>query len=348
MKYKSIILILSILTIFSYETKAQKFSSPSEYLTFLGNFVEKNNKDSWDYINAIARNKNARKIEARRKDLLQSIEKAIDGISKATPYEGAEGLKDSTLSYLRISKHVMNAEYGKLVDMEEISEQSYDNMEAYLKAKQLADEKIADAVKMVNAETERYALSNGMSINGEKSKISQKLEIANVVFDYYNPIYLIFFKSFKQDFFMVEAMNKGDVNGIEQNKKMLASYAEQGQKQLDAIKAFQGDLSLKNACDKLLKYYCKMIKDDIPVALDYYIAKDKFEKTKTAFDSKKQNQRTKADVDNYNNAVNEFNAVLGKFNKVNEKMNMERTKNIEFWNNTVTTFLDRHIPKNNE
>ena len=54
--------------------------------------------------------------------------------------------------------------------------------------------------------------------------------------------------------------------------------------------------------------------------------------------------KDKAAIDKYNNAVNEMNAGGEQFNKTSEYLNKYRSDTINFWNNAVKQFLDRHIP----
>ncbi len=60
-------------------------------------------------------------------------------------YNGNKALRDSAVSYLKILYSVFNEDYSKLVNMEEIAEQSYDAMEAYLLAQEKAGEKLDQA-----------------------------------------------------------------------------------------------------------------------------------------------------------------------------------------------------------
>ena len=58
-------------------------------------------------------------------------------------------------------------------------------------------------------------------------------------------------------------------------------------------------------------------------------------------------KRTKADIGTYNTAVADFNAATTVFNSNIQKINDGRTKILTKWNDTVNTFIDKHVPKNN-
>ncbi|MBK5277666.1 MAG: hypothetical protein JJE09_02265 [Bacteroidia bacterium] len=65
---------------------------------------------------------------------------------------------------------------------------------------------------------------------------------------------------------------------------------------------------------------------------------------KKAFDSKKPTDRTPADIDNFNEVVNDFNAKVKKSNQTNEELNKKRAALLKTWNQTSQTFLDNHTP----
>ena len=70
---------------------------------------------------------------------------AKNNIAKMPDFEGDKSLRDSTVSYLSLCYNVLNEDYSKILDLEEIAEQSFDLMEAYLLAQQKAGEKLDEA-----------------------------------------------------------------------------------------------------------------------------------------------------------------------------------------------------------
>jgi len=112
---------------------------------------------------------------------------------------------------------------------------------------------------------------------------------------YYNQIYLIFFKSYKDDIYLTDALNKSDVNAMEQTKNSLDKNATEGMKLLMKINPFENDASLKNTCMRALEFY-KSEAARTPGLVDFLL-KRKFEKTRKAFEAKRESQRTQADID---------------------------------------------------
>ena len=162
--------------------------------------------------------------------------------------------------------------------------------------------------------------------------------------DYYNKLYLVFFKSFKQDAYLTDAINAGNINAIEQNKSALLKYAEAGLQSLEAMEAFESDLTLVTACKKLLLFYQEMCNQKVQPITDFVLLSENMKKMKKTLDATPAARRTQADIDSYNKSVKEINDALTAFNKTNNELNRDRTALINGWNSAVDKFLDRHIP----
>jgi len=340
-----LITLLSIFFIFSaIITYGQKPGKAGAYLESIGKEFKQISNETWDYTSAAAHGKKARTVENKRKDLVSQITKSIAKIKNMPGFEGNTSYRDSVVSYLKLNKLVINEDYAKIVDMEEIAEQSYDAMEAYMLAKEQADDKLEEASEMIDEEEKKFAANNNITLLENKDKISKKLAEAGKVYKYYNVIYLIYFKSSKQEVYLIDAQNKGDFNAMEQNKNALAQYSAEGKKKLAVIKDYKGDNSLKSSCLELLNFYEKETIKFNEIS-DYFIQKEKFEKIKTSFEAKSQSQRTKKDVDLYNSAGNEFNNSSTKFNATNQLLNQNRSKLLEKWNDTSEKLIDKFVPQ---
>jgi hypothetical protein len=154
---------------------------------------------------------------------------------------------------------------------------------------------------------------------------------------------LMFFKSYKQDFYLSDAIEKKNVSAIEQNKNTLIKYAKETISQLDTMKSFQDDRTLVMACRDLMQFYVEE-GSKMQVYTDYLLKNENFAKMDKAFKAKSEKQRTQADVDGFNKQVNEINALTGTYNKTNQELNNKRSTAINRWNNTVSQFLDSHVP----
>ena len=323
---------------------AQKFSTALEYMEFIGKEHDKISKDNWQYTSSVAHSKNARAVDGRRKDLISTTLDAKKRIAKMEPFEGDATYRDAVVKYLELSYNVLNEDYAKIMDMEEVAEQSYDAMEAFLLAKKIAGEKMEAASEELNEAQKKFAAVHNINLVENTSAIQKNMKIAGEVFEYYNTVYLIFFKSYKQEAYLIDALNKKDVSALEQNKTALLAAAKEGLSKLDTLRAFKGDRTVIIACQNLLKFYIQEAELDVPIMVDMIMKSDQMTKVKTAFDAK-GNSRTKEDVDQYNKMVAESNASLNAYNAMNNRENAKRTKLLDDYNNKVSAFTNKFVPK---
>jgi hypothetical protein len=301
--------------------------------------------DSWDYTSEVAHGNSARKAETKRKELLRTSKVAIDRVSKMDGYAGSTQYRDSVIAFLQINYIVLNEDYSKILNMEEIAEQSYDNMEAYLLAQELASERLDLASDMLMDQQQIFATANNINLLESKDKVARKLEKSGGVINHYNEVYLIFFKSYKQEAYLLDAMIKKDVSAMEQNKNSLISMSADGLVKLKSVKAYNYDKSLIGAANTALDFFQKEASTKMATIIDFYMQEEKFNKIKASFDAKPQSKRTKDDITQYNTAVNEYNSKLNSFNKLNTELNNSRNAVLTNWDKTAKNFMDRHIPR---
>ena len=226
---------------------AQSSAEALKYMNSIDAHYAQLSKDTWEYTKSMAHNKNAKKIDKRRTDLLTTINNSKKKIKGLPPFQGDKSYRDSVVIYLDINYAILNHDYSKLVDMEAISEQSYDAMEAYLLAKEKADEKFKQAADNLKESQATFAKNNNITLSeGKEDDISRKLKQAGKVYKYYNEVYLIFFKSFKQEAYLVSAYGTADIGAMEQNKEQLLIDAKEGIQKINKVQPFDGDNSLKS------------------------------------------------------------------------------------------------------
>jgi hypothetical protein len=326
-------------------SRAQSFPDAGAYMSFIGTQHQEITKDMWSYTSAVAHGKSARKVENRRQELLKTLTDARRKIATMPAWQGDKSLRDSTAKYLLTSFHILNEDYGKLVNLEDVAEQSYDAMEAYLLAQELAHDKLNAAGEQLEETQKSFAARQNIRLIENEDKVSAKLSKANTVTSYHRVVYLIFFKSYKQEFYLMDAIMKKNINAIEQNNNTLEHFAREGMARLDTIAAYSGDKSLVSACRQMIEFYQQESKEKIPALTSFYLQEENFTKMKKAFDAKRPAERTQADVDQFNKAANELNKAGSDFNALNKQLYENRKKLLENWNKTAQAFMDKHTPK---
>lgn len=337
--------ILFIFLVLTGSAIAQSTEQAHVYMQTIGNQFYQISNDRMSYTSAASHGKSARKVEKKRTELINTIKTAEASIRKMKAFNGSVAYRDSVVSYLKLNRIVLTEDYGKILDMEEIAEQSYDAMEAYMLAKEKAEEKLDVAFEKVSEQQKLFASTNNIKLIESDSKLSQKLETSGKVFTYYNPVYLIFFKSYKDEMYLLDAIGRNDVNAMEQTKNSLLANAEKGLGALGPMAAYKGDASLKVACQQLLSFYKTEASQKMKEVINFQLKQDNYKKMKAAMEAKRPADRTKQDVDEFNKMVNEYNVAVGKINALQNDLNKKRAEALNKWNEATENFLDKHIPK---
>jgi hypothetical protein len=335
--------VILVFTIMSFAA-AQDASTPGGYMDAIAKAHEDMNKKYMAYMSAAGHGRRARKVEKLRTQVLESILDAKINTKAVGAYKGDNSLKESSVDYIQLCYNVFNEDYAKIVNMEEIAEQSYDEMQAYILLQEKTSEKLNEASDKLNAAEKAFAAKYEINLIESKSELSEKMEVAGKLNHYTNQLFLIFFKCNWEDGVIIKAMNDKKVNDIEQGRNALIKYAEEGLKALDTMKNFQGDASLATVCRQVLTFYRKMAENDIPKLTDFYLKEENFQKIKKAFESKSQSKRTEADVDGFNKAVNDINNAVTAYNRTNDIINDNRKQVLGNWERTEKEFTDRNMP----
>jgi hypothetical protein len=263
-------------------------------------------------------------------------------ISSLIKYKGNGSYRDSTVNFLKFYFNLLNDDYAKIVNMEDIVEQSYDEMEAYINLQEQISAKLEDANKRIKEAEKQFAASNNVNLIETKSDIGNMLEKVGKVNKYFHQIFLIYYKPKYQESMLMKAIENKNISGIEQNRSALSKYAKEGLQKLTEISAFDGDNSVKTACQQLLNFYVKEADEKTQVITDFILTKEKFDKIKKDYENK--SSPTKADVEAYNQGVNELNKGVAKYNENNNNLNTQRSELYKNWNKTEDSFFDDHTP----
>jgi hypothetical protein len=324
---------------FQTQVKSQK---AVQYMDKISKEFTKISEETWDYTRAVAHNKKAKQIESRRRDMLNANRAGLIKVKNMQPFNGDASYRDSTIRYLELSYAVLNNDYSKIVDMEEISEQSYDAMEAYMTAQEIANDKLEAAFEVASQGQKDFAKNNNINLVDNETETAQKLEKASEVFKFYNKIYLLFFKPYKQEMYLLDAQAKGDINAMKQNQEALKNLSKEAIEKLKTVKPYRNNTTLKAAVGDVFDFYIYE-STKISALIDFYLAKEKFDKLKTALDKKGQSSATPAEINEFNAALKEYNKSIAGFNNINNDLNTKRATYLDRWNNAVSRYLDRNV-----
>ncbi len=329
--------------IVSTNAVAQPFENAAQYIEYISKANQALTQKYLFYLSGMSHGKSARKVEKRRQEVLQAISDTRYQIMGMHPYKGDRTLRDTTVAYLKILNSVFNEDYGKIVNMEEIAEQSYDAMEAYMLAQEKANERLQQASAKQNQIQKQFAAKNNVTIIDSESETEAKMKLVSTVMKHHDEVYLIFFKCYKQEMYLMDAINQKKINGIEQNINSLQNFAEQGLEKLKAMDGYNNDASLIIACRAMLNFY----KDEAAkgsAMTDFFLKEENFAKIKKQFDATPSSRRTQKDIDQYNNGVKDMNDAANAFNATNNELNKQRTRGLNDWNKAVKSYMDTYMP----
>jgi hypothetical protein len=345
MKKTLVCAFLGMLCFCGFNAHSQSLDNPGDYMTAISNAQVEMNQKYMAYTSAVAYGRRAKKIEKMRQQTLESITNARYKTIDLPIYKGDNSLRQAGIDYIQFCYNIFNEDYSKIVNMEEIAEQSFDGMEAYILMQEKTNESLKQASGKMDVAVKTFAAKNNVRIvAGEKDVLSEKLEVAGKLNHYTNQLFLIFFKCNWEYNQVIESINKKKLNDAEQARNALIKYASEGFSSLEgtSLSTFDNDPALAAACKETIDYYKKAAENDIPKMLDFYLKQENFDKLKKTMDSK--SERTKADVDTYNKAVSDMNSAVQTYNDVNASMNKKTNQVLQSWEKAEKNFSDTHMP----
>ena len=338
---KTFALAFAVLLLSNIQVNAQD-DSPVAYMGKISKQLDDINVKYIAYLSASSHG-SIRKAEKKRQAMMDQIEKSKANVNALPYYKGDKDLQKAAMDYMRLLTDVQNENYAKVVNLEDIAEQSYDNMEAYLLLKKKVNEKMHDAGEAQSKAQQAFCAKNNITLRSVEDEMSLKMKKANQVMDYQDVLYLIFFKCSAQENSLMQAIEKHDITAIEQSKNSMVKYADEGLSRLDTIKSFEGDATLKTACKRSLEFFKKEA-DKTSVTTDFFMKSEAFEQVKKSFENNPNAKKDKNEIDKFNKAVNDINAASNNYNNNGQKLNSDRKAAYEDWNNTQKAFLDTHVP----
>jgi len=337
----STLAIASVLMLICLPAKAQE-PTPVSIMEQAFKPLEVLNQKYLIYTSAAAHS-SARKSERKYRDYMDQIDESNAALSSVPSYKGDRSLQNGVREYLKLVRNIMSENYSKVVNMEEIAEKSYDNMEAYILLNKQLDEKMSEASEKLNALQKDYCTRNNITLVENTTEQGGKMDQVSAVMDYKNENYLIFFKCAYQNDVLLEAVEANNVVAMEQARTALKKYAEEGLAKMDTIKNFKGDATLKVGCKNALQFF-KREADKAAVYTDYAMKEKAFLQQKKAFESNAKARNDNAEIDKFNKAVDDFNKAGKDLNEAGNALNKERAEAYNNYNKATKTFLDTHVP----
>jgi hypothetical protein len=236
----------------------------------------------------------------------------------------------------------MKEDFDKILDMEDIKAQTYDEDEAHQLALDLAFEKLENCRTFLNKADETFFALYGIKVDNTKDKITEKIDQANNAIKYYNPIYRVFFKVNREYSYTQLALAKKDLAELQQHAAALPVLAEDGIEKLKSLNGYMGDDELLKTVIEILKFYKSEGLVTIPANIAFFLKVEAFQNAQKKMESIRPESRTKSDIDIYNKSLDSYNTSVKEINQLNTSSNKKHNNYIDKWKKTVDTFFDVH------
>ena len=179
---------------FSSGSHAQVIENAGDYMTAMSNAQIEMNQKYMAYISASAHSRRTKKIEKLRMQALESINNAKYKTSDLPKYKGDNSLRQASIDYIQFCYRIFNEDYSKIVNMEEIAEQSVDQMQAFLLLEEKTSEKLQEANEDLAKAEKEFAAKYKVNLVDSKTELTEKMGTAGKVNSYTDKLYIIFFQ----------------------------------------------------------------------------------------------------------------------------------------------------------
>jgi hypothetical protein len=299
-------------------------------------------KAAYEYLQSVTKSRRARIIERKRQEMIVKIKENSDYFKTYIPFNNDKEYKDELLAYLDMKYMVLKEDFDKIVDMEKVEALTIDQEDAHQMALDLAFAKLDTCFAKYARAEDAFFIRYNIKEDTVKDAMSQKIERANKLIDYYNSIHRIFYKVNKISRQADEAVGRRDVAALEQHAITMVAYADEAIEKLKQQQTFEGDSDLISAAKSLTEFYKKEGMETIPLNVKYNLSKDLFDQAEKKFQSIKENDRKDTDINEYNSAVREFNKAVKEINKANSQSDKTHKQLIKRWNELAETFFKKH------
>lgn len=334
---RSYSILLFLLVFFCVPNYAFSQNKSLKYMKEIQSILNDSKKEVFQYLKVIVKGRNIKKVESKREKLIDKIDSEHEKFLKIEESK----LKQSGLQYLSTLKIVLTDDYAKIMDIEEIAEQSYDNMEAYFTMQEKANEKLHEAWDNFDTAFHRYARANDIKIiESEPDKKSQKIRKMSETLKYSNHIYLIYLKCHYQEKYMLQSMAAEDINAMSQNMDAQKTLLKSSIDKVGALKPFDHDSRMIHATKYLFKFYKDEVEKDFVAIQDFFILKSKYNAAKKNHESLKESDRASNLA--FEKISQEFSLGIIKYNETVKRVNLERSKQIKDWFDILKEFNTDH------
>lgn len=280
-----------VIVSFFFPAFAALAQSPVDYSTAIFNAHTAAANKNMEYLQYAVHSEDIAVVEQKRTALIQQIQESLQTVKAMPPFQGDSRLRDEIAGVLQIYLESYQSELQRVNSLKLASKESFEAMEQYLKASDLAEKKLAAASEKARAAQTAFAQKHAIQLveDGEKASGAKTLTDLN---SYHRAIFLPLFKITKKDTEFSNSLSAQDAAKMERARAELENAARESLAFLKTLPDFKGDGTYRNAAVAQAGFYLEMATGPYKTMVEVVRKADKI---------------TNTDVDAFNKAVAQSN-----------------------------------------
>src|ERR1700683_49779 len=125
-------LTIVLIAALSASVTAQNLDNPGDYMTAMVKARGDMDAKYMQYMSAAAHGRRPSKVEKLRQEVLDNITNSRYKTTALPIYKGDNPLRQSSIDYIQLCYTIFSEDYTKIINMEELAEQSVDEMQVYI------------------------------------------------------------------------------------------------------------------------------------------------------------------------------------------------------------------------
>jgi len=289
---------------------AQTQEEVVNYLNFFNSQHQAVNQLTMAYLQYSVHSEDFTFVEQKRQELIVQLDKSIKELEQLKTPNIDDALRQSTLEVYQNYRSTFDTDFLNLLQLKMNSQGSYEAMEQYFEARKQAENKVNEASTRSYKAFEAFAKKYNIQLM-EAEENSAIVEL-NQLNNYQQTIFLKHFKIATLNNQFMDALNGQNITAAKSVQAQLLQASEQVIKSLNALPPYKSDATYRDAVIQ----FATQIK---ALAQDGYVSMIKMLE-------KPENQRTQADVDQYNNIITLLQVKVPELDQAVQKTSIDLLK----------------------
>ncbi|MBK5279574.1 MAG: hypothetical protein JJE09_12000 [Bacteroidia bacterium] len=229
----------------------------SDYNNFIMKEMAEAVQKNLEYISLSVHSDEFELLESKRREVTQQIFQSKEKISNMPPLDGDTRLRDEAVETLAEYQHAFELDYKDVIGLKRKSKDSFEAMEAYWKAEDIAERKVNKATNRLRKAQQVYANKHNMKVLDSvgDDDLEKKMSKISAVNKYWREIYLGFFKVSKEYDLLWQVLSNGVLGPVDHQRKQVSKVAGAVLPFLKSKPGFNGDVEFRDQTINLLEYY---------------------------------------------------------------------------------------------